>query len=429
MPKGSNKRHAKQKAINYSLFDKTGQKQPSLEPAVMASETDTSELEKSDTETTGATSKPVQPPGTEPTLPGGESEVIDGSSSDECNALGEMKAKLEAEKKRLLKQQRKKQLKAEIQGLQTSVAALKESETAFRIPKARTGNINRTGAKAADLKTTDLNTLRSLEELNNTVSLQMRSLGLEAEGADDEDSDEDDGTQKPHSTQRDRSTSRGRASGINARASQSVVAPQIWPHTVLQLEYAARVVQFKDLDFRLMVAGEIEIIKNVATPPAEKAGRLDLLQKIAYYKEMYEWAAILDFYAAWVRKIELGQKRWEDDSSVLETPLLARFVIRKTQKDTTRFGPNSSFKGPSLRAEPNPNIAWYCSLYQRNKCTQQGPHTATIRGQLRLLQHICATCYQTDKAQNKHPESPPSVTSWSLSRQPLVGTGVDTDIL
>ncbi len=76
-------------------------------------------MEKDDTETTGATSKPVTRPGTEPTLPGGRSEVIDGSllgDEAEYNALEEKREKLAAEKKRLEKQQRKNQLKAEIQG-------------------------------------------------------------------------------------------------------------------------------------------------------------------------------------------------------------------------------------------------------------------------------------------------------------------------
>jgi hypothetical protein len=56
---------------------------------------------------------------------------------------------------------------------------------------------------------------------------------------------------------------------------------------------------------------------------------LRLLKKISYYYELYDWKALLQFYAAWIRRIESGQNKWSDDSVDIETPLLASSVRPK----------------------------------------------------------------------------------------------------
>jgi hypothetical protein len=40
------------------------------------------------------------------------------------------------------------------------------------------------------------------------------------------------------------------------------VNPQIWPQTNLQYEYVSKGVTFQQLDFKLFVAGELEIISS-----------------------------------------------------------------------------------------------------------------------------------------------------------------------
>ena len=56
----------------------------------------------------------------------------------------------------------------------------------------------------------------------------------------------------------------------------------------------------------MFVAGELEIILSKRIPAAEKKGRLKFLKKIMYFSNIYEWKALLKFYAAWVRRIEIG---------------------------------------------------------------------------------------------------------------------------
>ncbi len=51
-------------------------------------------------------------------------------------------------------------------------------------------------------------------------------------------------------------------SGINGKAVDRVIHPQIWPQAALQGEYVSQNIKFADLDFRLFSAGELEIITS-----------------------------------------------------------------------------------------------------------------------------------------------------------------------
>ncbi|CAC5385337.1 unnamed protein product [Mytilus coruscus] len=82
----------------------------------------------------------------------------------------------------------------------------------------------------------------------------------------------------------------------------------------------------------MLVAGELEIINNFCKNKSEKQGRLKLLQKIAYFSSIYHWASVLEFYAAWLRFIELGRKTWSDDSQMLENVLIENLRNLETIK-------------------------------------------------------------------------------------------------
>ena len=47
---------------------------------------------------------------------------------------------------------------------------------------------------------------------------------------------------------------------MSKKASDKVKHPQIWPHSVLQYEFVSENVKFKDLDLKMFVAGELEIL-------------------------------------------------------------------------------------------------------------------------------------------------------------------------
>ncbi|CAG2225059.1 unnamed protein product [Mytilus edulis] len=183
-------------------------------------------------------------------------------------------------------------------------------------------------------------------------------------------------------------------SGMVAKASDDVQNPQTWPHTTLQYEYINKSVSFQDLDLKLFVAGELEIIGSSKIKAIERNTRLSLLKKIVYYSSIYQWKSLLDFYAAFLRQIETGAKTWKDTPDNLEVPLLSKYVKQEFDKKHS-FGAKKETKTHTL---------WYCSLFQKNKCSKTSPHKILIRGVEREVNHFCATCYRLDKLKSHHPE-------------------------
>lgn len=179
-----------------------------------------------------------------------------------------------------------------------------------------------------------------------------------------------------------------------AMATDHVVNPQIWPQTNLQYEYVSKGVTFQQLDFKLFVAGELEIISSKTIRDKEKKARVALLTKIVYYSSVYHWKALLEFYAAFVRQIESGQRSWGDSSVDLEVPILSKHVKQDFNKSNNTFKKDNNYR-----------TVWYCFLYQKNKCSMNSPHSVMIRGVNREVRHFCATCYKVDKIQRVHPES------------------------
>lgn len=74
------------------------------------------------------------------------------------------------------------------------------------------------------------------------------------------------------------------------------------------------------MDMKRFIAGELDIITCGHISESGKQGRLYVLKKIVYYTPVYSWKGLLSCYAAWLRKMELGQKSWSDDPSVIEVP-------------------------------------------------------------------------------------------------------------
>ena len=59
------------------------------------------------------------------------------------------------------------------------------------------------------------------------------------------------------------------------------------------------------------------------------AGELEMrfLKKLVYFASLYDWKRILQYYAAWLRRIEMGMNFWHDDPSVIEYAMLLKQVL------------------------------------------------------------------------------------------------------
>ena len=247
-----------------------------------------------------------------------------------------------------------------------------------------------------DLKISDL---RKMKNLVKSADKKMSNLGLcrSSEDADSESSSSsssDDSSLDLSSSdetkrlrRKKKKHSRSKKSGMVKKPSDKVLYPQKWPQSVLQYEFISDKITFEKLDLKLFAAGEIEIILSEKTSSLERKNRLLLLRKILYYANVYEWQGLLNFYAAWSRRIESGLSKWGDDPTIIEIPMLARHVLKKS-------------------AEKTSHAIFWCLDYNNGKCSVSAKsHQKMIKNRSRTVQHICSTCLRKDRKQLSHPET------------------------
>lgn len=258
--------------------------------------------------------------------------------------------------------------------------------------------------------------LRKDEKLRKMVRKELVSLGLESEDSSSDSSSSDSSESSSSDTssvsskankknKKKKKKSHKKKSGISVKSSDKVKFPQSWPHSHLQFEYVNKRVKFDDLDFKLFIAGELEIISEEGISKSERKGRLNLLKKIVYYSSTYDFKGLKSFYAAWLREIELGKKSWSEDSQQIESAILTKHIrSQKTQFSNKRdFYDKKDYS--DKKTQSSEEKVWFCSAYQRNKCSFRADHMVVIKGKMRLATHICASCWQKDKKKLQHPES------------------------
>ena len=163
---------------------------------------------------------------------------------------------------------------------------------------------------------------------------------------------------------------------MSKKASDKVKNPQIWPHSVLQYDFVFESVKFKDLDLNMFVARELEILRTKISK-SEFKGRMRFLKKIVYFASLYEWKHLLQYYAVWLRHIEMGMFSWHDDPSVIDTAMLLN---------------NSYIRKPGTGSVYKPDQVWWCADFNNNKWTMQSAHNKNLSGCVRFVQHICSAC-------------------------------------
>ena len=249
--------------------------------------------------------------------------------------------------------------------------------------------------------------LRQKPDLQQAVRARMRQLGLNP--SDSSDSDVETGHSRGYSSKPGKL--RQPRSGISSKISDvHVINQQMYAHAALQLSYTSKNVAFKDLTFQLYVAGEIEISSMDSVSQEERSGRLALLKLLAYKCEKFEWSILRDAYGAWLQQIERGCKTWADDPASVVSHIIEDYVLdhKSTKSKYMVSASENKTKSPlgrySALGSNYVNSTWFCSNYNRNKCRQTGEHEASINGIVRLVQHICATCWRKDKSKQNHPE-------------------------
>ena len=186
----------------------------------------------------------------------------------------------------------------------------------------------------------------------------------------------------------------------------------LWPNEFLGARYnnyGKADTKFKQLDLRMLVAGELNIVCSRSVNPIEMQARLKLLSDIVFNSAFYQWAAILKFHAAVLSEVEEGNMEWGDDYSRLEQQMLMPYPSNKAGKtenirksEGTRGQNKSNAAGSGSGTEDR---VIFCGDFQQKNCSQSGSHNGNFFGRQAVLQHICSACWKKDRVKVAHSAS------------------------
>ena len=142
---------------------------------------------------------------------------------------------------------------------------------------------------------------------------------------------------------------------------------------------------------RLLVLGELAIIKDSAISEAESRARMDFITDLVFNAEHFQWTAILRLHAAVLREVEMGNLKWGDSYSHMSQLILTPFPKERSNHvkgDRTHSG--------------TPRL-WYCKDFNQATCTLPDKHLITLsNGNSVEARHFCSKCYTEAKEQANH---------------------------
>ena len=191
-------------------------------------------------------------------------------------------------------------------------------------------------------------------------------------------------------------------SGILDKATTNIQQKQVWPQQNLGENWADEDVEFKQMKFEHLVAGETRTIET-CSDPAQILGRLHLLRRIAYLKlRGYEWHLIRKMYAAILTSIETKEYSWESNFDRFET-----ILYRRTWADSKTSGGKHSDRERDTGGQKR-----FCRDYNKPEgYPKNSPHSVWFGSgpgaTKRTMYHFCTACLIRDKQQRDHQEGHP----------------------
>ena len=155
-------------------------------------------------------------------------------------------------------------------------------------------------------------------------------------------------------------------SGMLDKTTTNIVHKEVWPQKNLLEDWADEEMEFRQLQFKHHIAGEIRTIET-CTEPAQILGRLRLLRRMAYAKlRGYDWPLIWKMYAAIPRSIKAKEYTWSDNFDRFETILYSK---KQTQ---TRGGGHWVD-----RDRDRDTKKWFCRDWNKQEgCSKSTPYRA-----------------------------------------------------
>ena len=154
-------------------------------------------------------------------------------------------------------------------------------------------------------------------------------------------------------------------SGMLDKSTTNIQHKEVWPQKNLGEDWAEEEIEFKQLRFEHLVAGETRTIETCADP-AQILGRLRLLRRIAYLKlRGIDWQLLKKMYAAILSSIETREYSWESNFDRFESILYRKFL-------TDRVGDREQ-----RESRPQEGQKCFCRDYNRPEgCPRNSPHPA-----------------------------------------------------
>lgn len=172
----------------------------------------------------------------------------------------------------------------------------------------------------------------------------------------------------------------------------------IWPHETLDNQFCVKEnydaksktqkgPKHKDLDFRALVIGELNVVRKCDVYEDEKSARLELLANVAYNSAFYKWEAVLQTHATVLREVENGYRNWGDSYSDLMARIQAPFPKRV-------HNPGAAKRDEGWK-DRKPRRLWFCSDFNDGGCKFTDKHVVSLKsGRQVEAHHICANCYK-----------------------------------
>jgi len=189
-------------------------------------------------------------------------------------------------------------------------------------------------------------------------------------------------------------------SGVCAKYTDIVKFPQDWPHIAIQGDKAGGSYTFHELDFKLFLTGEVELISRLNIGDAEHDGRLSLMKQLLYLSRVYDFQTILKLYSEVVSNIEKGRLSW---SSQFDQTIGVALQRGGNMRSTPKVAQQQKQTGSKKPYKSRPS---FCKEYQSNSCPfADDKHWGFVKGEKLMVEHVCAACLMKKNVVAQHSES------------------------
>ena len=310
------------------------------------------------------------------------------SSDDEIKNAEKTLKEIKKEQKKLMK-------KAKLERI-----AKETKEAQKLLKKLKCG-----GGKVKEKKEINVASLRAMGDVVEEVDKLMEKKKLKAKQVADTSSDSSssdssssssessDTEKKEEKKEKKISGKHSHRSGKSKRLTSKVKYPQEWPQSNLSLHFVNREKKYEDLTLAEFCAGYSSILKICGKDTRKH--RVSHLEELMYLATKYQWRCILNYHAACLLEIERGHCKWGDSFQTLQSTTLAGGFLHG--------GSGAPRSGNGSKDEGAGNV--FCPGYNRGTCQQSRDHYGQLRGENRLLKHMCAKCWLRTKKVVNHPEN------------------------